>query len=292
MIVLDTRSDRQHVAPIHEHGVTRYADVQDRIVSDAQLAWFTEQLTASGPIVVASSVPLYQTKAIDIAQFLGVRPFLDFGRAFETLSQDNATMCEYYRREYDLETISAFPASWLDLLLAISKVDRVIWLAGDIHFSAIHHGDLTTAHGTCRLTHVVSSGFRHLMEPKDFGVVVGAADPMKAIVDAYKRIDPAVAALLEAGPIGAVLTGGPIAEAIATASWATPLVPPRDVILVTGAGDPAEGDGVGFESDEARDGITRANNVGRLRIGRDRSVFVSLGAPLDGVLRWRSRTFH
>ncbi len=289
IIMLDTRSDRQHVAPVTREGVTLSAVAEDRIVSDTQLAWFRGQMKGDGPIVVGSSVPLFQTKAIDIALFLATRQLTKIGEQIErnaggptATGQRNANLFEFIRRTEDLETVSAFPLSWLELLDAIQGCRRVVWVAGDIHFSAIHHGPV----GACTLTHVVSSGFRHYMDDDAFKFVGQAADPIAAVIRQVKE-DPALADKLDGQQFRVILRASALADAFALADAVGRMVPPLDHELLDTATGPDD-----IEAKDARDGVTRVNNVGMLSFEEKAAVAVRLGLQRDGLFRWYALAYR
>ena len=163
-IVLDTRADRLHVAPITEAGVTRWADEADRIISRAQQTWFEQQLHNQRTVVIASSVPLMQAIGLDLIHLVAARPLTELGKQLERNlggraadGQTNADLYELMRREYDMETISAFPRSWFDFLAALVRTRRAIWLGGDVHYSLVHAGDVTIGSQTCHLPAAISS---------------------------------------------------------------------------------------------------------------------------------------
>jgi hypothetical protein len=153
--------------------------------------------------------------------------------------------------------VSAFPLSWLELLDAIQGCRRVVWVAGDIHFSAIHHGPV----GACTLTHVVSSGFRHYMDDAAFKFVGQAADRM-------------------------VLGADALADAFALADAVGRMVPPLDHELLDTATGPDD-----IEAKDARDGVTRVNNVGMLSF-EEKAVAVRLGLQRDGLFRWYALAYR
>ncbi len=293
VIMLDTRADRQHVAPVTREGVTLSAVAEDRIVSDAQLAWFRAQMKGDGPIVVGSSVPLFQTKAIDIALFLATRQVTQIGEKIErnvggpiAAGQSNANLFEFMRRAEDFETISAFPLSWLELLDTIQGCRRVVWVAGDIHFSAIHHGPIGTGGRTCTLTHAVSSGFRHYMDDGAFAFVGKAADPI-AEVQRQLNKHPARADQLDGKPFRLFLGVDALSDALALADAAGRMVPPLDTKLLSNA--TGEDD---IEEKDTRAGVTRVNNIGLLSFQEQAAVSVSLGLQRKGRFRWYSLAYR
>lgn len=293
VVMLDTRSDRQHVAPVMRDRVVVSAVAEDRIVSDAQLAWFRDQMKGDGPIVVGSSVPLFQTDLIDVGLFIGTRQVTRIGEQIErniggsvTAGQASANIFEFLRRAEDFETISAFPLSWLELLDVIQGCRRVVWVAGDIHFSAIHHGTVGTDARRCLLTHVVSSGFRHYMADDAFRFV-GKSSDILAYIERALNSNPAVAEVLDGAQVRVTLGADAVTDALALADAVGRMVPPLDTELLRAATGPNEIDG----AKDIRGGVTRVNNVGTLAFSLG-VIHVSLGIYRDGAFLWYTQPYR
>jgi len=268
------------------------AVAEDRIVSDAQLTWFRDQMKGDGPIVVGSSVPLFQTKLIDVGLFIGTRQVTQIGEQIErniggsvTAGQASANIFEFLRRAEDFETISAFPLSWLELLDAIQSCRRVVWVAGDIHFSAIHHGKVGTDARRSLLTHVVSSGFRHYMADDAFRFVGNSSDIL-ALIQRGLSSNPAVAEVLDGAQVRVTLGADAVTDALALADAVGRMVPPLDTSLLEVATKAGAIDG----DKDVTGGVTRVNNAGMLSFD-GRTVVVNLGLFRRGGFYWYSNRF-
>jgi len=137
ILVLDTRNDRQFVAPKPRgpNNVTAHADYDDQILSDEQWKWLRGRIDKEGPLILASGVPLLQLPCADVLLMRGARSELPLIRRFEEQSQENADILEFYRRKIGTDQWTAFPKSFVKLTQELFGRGPFVFLSGDVHYS-------------------------------------------------------------------------------------------------------------------------------------------------------------
>ena len=282
IIALDTRSDRVHFEETFPTQQKRWADPRDRIVSQQQLEWLERQIANHRTAIFASSVPLLQGIGIDMLQLAVARPILQPLRDLEVASAENADMYEYFRREFDMDTVSAYPRSWFELAMLVARLHSAVWLAGDVHFSSVHQGPLTVGRQVCQFTHLVSSGFRHEMSVDDFAATVTLADPMRSAGMALSSVRPPAVVWQYIG------------EQTFTGTMTVAGIPGLEDILtvldvVSGVVPPVNGDiGLSWVDERFRSdlgGFLRCNTVGLVVVERSGKASVRFGIAPSCVAR-------
>lgn len=167
VLVLDTRNDRSFVAPKQRgpNKVTVHADYADEILSDEQWRWLRSRIDRSGPLIIASGVPLLQLTCADVWLLRGTRSGIPFVRGLEEQSQDNADIFEFYRREIGTDQWTAFPKSFAKLVRELFDRGPFVFLGGDVHYSYGMYGrasfpDLCKMGRNPLILHAVSSPLR------------------------------------------------------------------------------------------------------------------------------------
>jgi hypothetical protein len=198
IIALDTRADREFVAPIEDTldtqtTVTAYRHPDDMIMSDKQFQWLEKELAKSDTPIIASAVPLLQN-------LIGDRIMVNLTRRLPSefspppKDQDMVDALESFVRKEDSETWYAWPKSVERLLGLISTRHAVLILAGDVHhsylFDTLRNGFDTMSFGitsTTRVIQAVSSPLRYPLHQNRIDGVEALGGPYPREKDSHGR---------------------------------------------------------------------------------------------------------